>query len=142
MTLSLALLLALAGTAESQSGSSGAPVRVIPPAVVVLEEGQSAELGAPGSPGAVVVTFRRVTSDSRCPRNVRCVWAGEVVVRLTCTGEASGELPLTLPGSEAAPTAGDAGRYRITLLEVTPYPVHGEPRAEPNRVRLGVVVRP
>jgi len=141
MTLSLALRT-LAGTAEAQSGSSGVPVRVVPPAEVVLGEGQSAELGASGSPGAVVVTFRGVTSDSRCPRNVQCVWAGEVVVRLTYAGGATGELSLTLPGSEAAPAAADAGRYRISLLEVTPYPIHGEPRAEPTRVRLGVVVRP
>lgn len=140
MTVSLAGLL-LAGNAVAQSGPD-LPIRVVPPAEVVLRQGESAALGAPGSPEALVVSFRRVTSDSRCPRNVQCVWAGEVTVLLTLSGGATGELTLRLPGSGDVPSAAPVGRYRITLLGVTPAPVHGEPQREPTRVRLLIAAIP
>lgn len=117
-------------------------LHIVPPSEVVLLEGQTAEISLPGAPTAVFVKFSRVVTDSRCPQNVQCVWAGEVVVLLTYSGEASGELSLSLPAGETKPSAGDAGRYRVELLEVTPYPVSGRPRNEPNRVKLVVTARP
>ncbi len=127
------------------AGAQSEPIpalRVVPPSDVVLAEGQSAEIALPGAPTPLTVKFSRVVTDSRCPQDVQCIWAGEVAVLLTYSGEASGELSLRLPGSEATPSTGDAGRYRIELLEVTPVPVHGRPREEPNRVKLAVTVRP
>lgn len=134
-------VLTLACSAGAQS-EPAPTLRVVPPSEVVLQERQSAEISLPGAPSPLIVKFSAKSSDSRCPQNVQCVWAGEVLVLLTYSGEASGELSLKLPGTEAAPASGDAGRYRITLLEVTPVPIHGEPQSEPTRVKLGVVVRP
>lgn len=131
------LILACATGAPSEPVPT---LRVVPPSEVTLVEGQSAEISAPGAPTPLVVKFSRVLSDSRCPDQVQCVWAGEVAVRLTYSGEASGELSLTLPDSEGSPASGYAGRYRIVLLEVTPHPVDGVPLPPPNRVRLRVTL--
>ncbi|MFN2317555.1 MAG: hypothetical protein ABR551_08290 [Gemmatimonadales bacterium] len=132
-------------TMACASGAPSEPVptlQIVAPAEVALVEGQSAEVSVPGAPAPLVVKFSRILSDSRCPEHVQCVWAGEVAVLLTYSGEASGELSLTLPDSEGSPASGNAGRYRIVLLEVTPYPGHGAPRTPPNRVKLGVTVIP
>lgn len=128
--------------------ATGAPseplptLRIVPPAEVLLLEGQAAEISLPASRERLVVRFGRVLSDSRCPEHVQCVWAGEVAVLLTYSGEASGELALTLPASEGASASGDVARLRIVLLELTPYPSHGVPMPPPNRVKLGVTVIP
>lgn len=133
------LTLACAAGAQSEPMPN---LQIFPPSEVTLLEGQTAEVSLSGNPAPVLVKFTRVVADSRCPRNVQCVWAGEVAVLLTFSGAATGELTLKLPGSEATPATGNAGPYRIEVLDVTPYPVAGRPREEPNRVKLAVTLRP
>lgn len=137
----LATLLLSACIAGGATGPAPT-LRIIPPDEVTLVEGQSVEISLSGAPTPLVMKFSRVLSDSRCPAHVQCVWAGEVAVLLTYSGEASGELSLTLPASEGSPASGNAGRYQIVLLEVTPYPAHGAPLPPTNRVKLGVTVAP
>lgn len=43
----------------------------------VLGKGMSADIGP-----ATTLTFERVVSDSRCPKDVQCIWAGEVTIAL------------------------------------------------------------
>ena len=69
--------------------------------------------------GEVSVRFVAVTEDSRCPRDVTCVWAGEVKVQLEIRES-------TKPASTVEIRAGDstaAGKYRLTLVRVEPQPV-------------------
>jgi hypothetical protein len=72
------------------------------------------------------VTFEGVPSDSRCPMDAICVWAGDAVVavRLSKSSEAQAmrELHTQPNGSEASYLT-----YTIKLVALAPYPRSGSP---------------
>ena len=90
---------------------------------------QSVELGAqftlaPGTSVSVKaakmeVRFVAVTEDSRCPRDVTCIWAGEVKVQLEIleTAKAASQVEVLEGGSTVA------GEYRVILVRVEPQPM-------------------
>ncbi len=81
----------------------------------VAQQGSTVGLLRPVQLGSVVVTPRRVTEDSRCPMNARCVWAGRVVVETRIDGPGWRQTqPLTL--GEPHTVRG----VTITLVSVTP----------------------
>ena len=86
--LSLILLL---------SGCSGRPseLKASPGQEFSLSIGQSALITGEN----IQIKFEEIVEDSRCPKDVTCVWAGRVscIVRLT-DGESSDEMVLTEPG--------------------------------------------
>lgn len=63
----------MAGGAASTASPANSGAQV--PASVVLAAGESADLGSGRS-----LKFLRVENDSRCPKDVQCVWAGEVTL--------------------------------------------------------------
>jgi hypothetical protein len=65
------------------------------------------------------VRFVAVTEDSRCPRDVTCIWAGEVKVQLEIleTAKAASQVEVLEGGSTVA------GEYRVTLVRVEPQPM-------------------
>ncbi len=63
----------------------------------VAPEGSLVALGHPVAVADLTLTPRRVTEDSRCPMNARCVWAGRIVVETQIDGTDWQEVvPLTL----------------------------------------------
>ena len=85
---------------------------------------QSVELRAGSSAtleGGLTIAFDRVTSDSRCPMNAFCVWAGDAIVAVLLSqrpgGSAARELHTDARGSETSYLA-----YSIKLLTLAPYP--------------------
>lgn len=81
------------------------------------------ELGMSGSavvsPSDLQVTFSD-SRDSRCPRNVTCVWEGEAHVTLTVTeGSRSENVEIKVPGM--ATVLG----HIIEVHELDPYPEDG-----------------
>jgi len=86
------------------------------------------------------IEFVDVVTDSRCPKDVVCIWAGEVkcLVELVSSGSAE-RVELTEPG-----LTGDTNRqafkeYQLTFT-VTPYPVSTKP-IERGDYRLVLTVR-
>lgn len=74
----------------------------------------------------LTVTFSNVTEDSRCPSDVRCVWAGRVVVEFTAKiPNGNGTIEMT-PNTRYPPKAGFGG-YRLVLYDVNPYPSVKDP---------------
>jgi uncharacterized Zn finger protein len=76
------------------------------------------------------VKFVSVPEDSRCPKGVNCIWAGNVRVQLQVTKAKSKPVkvelslnPRDFPDGEAA----DCGNYTIKLVKVDPYPVVDQP---------------
>jgi hypothetical protein len=73
--------------------------------------------------------FRRVSSDSRCPNNAKCITAGEAVI--TLEGRIMKEPPEPIElrlmgGMEPDTTSWKAyDGYRIMLSRLEPYPVAG-----------------
>lgn len=60
-----------------------------------------------------------VTSDSRCPVGLYCIWAGEVSVEIIMKQT---EKTDTLEVSSLSPVVEAFGLYSLTLHEVHPYP--------------------
>ncbi|KKT72646.1 MAG: hypothetical protein UW70_C0104G0006 [Candidatus Peregrinibacteria bacterium GW2011_GWA2_44_7] len=66
-------------------------------------------------------------SDSRCPADVQCIRAGEVVVKASVFKgeERLDDVTLQLAVGDQVPAQEGVGDYRIELVEVTPYPKSG-----------------
>jgi hypothetical protein len=72
------------------------------------------------------IKFVAVPEDSRCPKGVNCIWAGNVRVRLQVSKARSKPVkvelslnPRDFPDGETA----NYGNYKIKLKSVEPYPV-------------------
>ncbi|MEJ2216721.1 MAG: hypothetical protein P8099_08900 [Gemmatimonadota bacterium] len=74
----------------------------------------------------VQVTFTGVQSDSRCPGDAVCVWEGNAAITVAVSaGIAAGD---TLQLNTALdPQSQDWRGVRVTLLEVLPTPLSGQP---------------
>jgi hypothetical protein len=85
-----------------------------------LEAGEAALLESQG----VKIGLMEVLEDSRCPRDVVCVWAGRAVVLISVTHEgqnlAQAELAIGEAGKDASTWS--FGRYTVELLALDPYP--------------------
>lgn len=75
--------------------------------------------------GRLRVRFARVASDSRCPVDVECVWAGnaEVLLEVGAKGRRGAKtLRLNTNASPERPGEGRYGRYTLKLTGLTPQP--------------------
>ena len=77
----------------------------------------------------------KIVSDSRCPRDVTCVWAGEVQVRLSVR---SGNTP-ALEHEVVAGNSVRVGAYLIGVEKVEPEPVENQ-KISPREFRVTVRV--
>ena len=99
-----------------------------------LKIGQSITLAGEG----LELGFETIVSDSRCPRGVQCIRAGEATIRLAAekapSARASIELRTTASESDAT-----YGMYSIRLLSVNPYP-DANRRIQPEEYEATLVV--
>lgn len=92
-----------------RDGSASDPVPLDAP--VQLAPGQSAAFAA----GEIAVKLTGIASDSRCPSDVTCVWAGEVVARLAVRNGGK-----TTQHEIKERESATVGSYTIAVLEVLP----------------------
>ena len=69
------------------------------------------------------IKFAAVESDSRCPSDVTCVWAGNAAVRLRLSAGRSSKI-VTLNTSRSSPFVREAEYqgYKVKLVDLSPYP--------------------
>ncbi len=80
-----------------------------------------ATLGKPVRMDGISLELTRMVEDSRCPKNVTCVWQGAATVALTVlVGDLPTELTLATAPAEAASKR--VGVYKVELLDLMPYP--------------------
>lgn len=72
-------------------------------------------------PGGLKVTFDRVVSDSRCPIDAICVWAGEAVLVLKLSRGADAPVEREVRADAASPEISHLA-YKIKAIELAPYP--------------------
>lgn len=72
------------------------------------------------------IRFVGVSNDSRCPKDVQCVWAGNAAVRLLVSaGRSRQNLTLNTNKSPTLTTEAQFHDYNIKLIELSPYPRKG-----------------
>ena len=129
-TLSTALLIAWAAACAPPSsrtgeatptGISGVAARPAVGEVFRLRTGEVASL----ENGALAVLFRGVTSDSRCPTDANCIWAGDAIAAIG-TSVGSGAWQLTDLHTHLQSGQAEAGQYTIILVGLEPNPKVGE----------------
>ena len=69
------------------------------------------------------IRFIAVENDSRCPRDVSCVWAGNAAVQLQL-GTGKGSKTVTLNTSKSASFVSEIEYhgYKVKLVDLSPYP--------------------
>jgi hypothetical protein len=87
----------------------------------------------------LVLTFERVSEDSRCPLGVLCIRAGEGIAELAVRRLPSTSGHLTLKTDPIDDSIGHFEGYSVQLVELLPHPIAGEaiPAAD-YRARLAV----
>ena len=112
LILTCFLVLGLHVAAEAQTASVGSEFQLGAGRVVTLDGAR------------LSVRFVRVASDSRCPVDVSCVWAGNAEVLLEVGGSRRGKRTLSLNtnASPERPGEGRYGRYTLKLTGLTPQP--------------------
>jgi hypothetical protein len=96
-------------------------------------------VGSTTRAAGAVVTFQRVVSDSRCPLNAACAWAGDAAAEFAVSGrglDARYELQL----NDAAKRSVNHRGIVIEFQSLDPHPVSGE-KADPAAYRARVDIR-
>jgi hypothetical protein len=86
------------------------------------------------------IKFVEVSEDSRCPKDVTCIWEGRVtaIVEISMDGS-SQQLKLSQPGLTDAPARETYGEYEFTY-KVEPYPEKAEVEIATDEYRLLLIV--
>ncbi len=97
------------------------------------------------TPDNLCIEFQQVLEESRCPSDAICVWAGRARIGLLLqTAADSVQVELAIPGFVAqsdtlAHQPVDTIGYRITLLQLDPYPQSDrQPRDSDYRALLKI----
>ena len=101
-----------------------------------LKVGQTAVV-----PGGLSIRFDEVASDSRCPIDAICVWAGEARIAMTLS---AGSGPKVKREWRTNPTnfAVSYRDYSIQLGELRPYPQGMSPTPQGDYVATLTVIKP
>ncbi len=92
--------------------------------------------------GDTQIKFKKVISDSRCPEDVQCVWAGEakVLVEIFTNGKLDSEKELKFAPLNSILSIVDTESLGIEALLLQPYPKSAVPKNQ-NEYYLVLSVR-
>ena len=107
-------------TEELSQDPDAAAVAVDRGATFELKAGQVARVGTAG----VLIGFRGVAADSRCPSDVTCVWQGDAELRVHATVGRRAWTPFALH-TTLDPRAATFEGYTITIVALAPTPLEG-----------------
>ena len=118
-----ALLAAVLALSCVAGGYERTPERPTEPRIVKLGESFTLGMGeaARVEDAEITVTFQEVSSDSRCPKDVNCIQAGEAVVVLALESAAGKKtlVELAVPPGGSSPAAAFEA-FRVTVVELEP----------------------
>ena len=115
----LAPALWLAAGCASAPAPTPAPSQAPAVSELVLAPGVAHQVGT------LELTFEGVADDSRCPRGVQCIWAGDSKVLLTVRSASAAAARLELHTSQRYAREVIHAGSRLTLVRLTPEPGKG-----------------
>jgi hypothetical protein len=122
------LVLMLSGCSNTLKASLGSEF--------ILSVGQTARIASE----SMEIKFIGVTEDSRCPKNVTCIWAGKVSCDIEITKDGSTN-PITWTDT-AGSGSSDGSTYQNykIVFSVSPYPDKAEETIAKGDYRLSLTV--
>ncbi|MDQ0593245.1 hypothetical protein QFZ37_001614 [Chryseobacterium ginsenosidimutans] len=92
------------------------------------------------------VTFKGISEDSRCPKDVTCIWAGVAVAQVEVMGTATRPMTLNLASMDNKGRnynkSADFNGYTISLADVQPYPGAEEgAKALNGKYKIGITIK-
>jgi len=92
------------------------------------------------------VTFKGISEDSRCPKDVQCVWSGVAVAQIEVMGTSTRPMNLQIASIENAGKnyhkSAVFNGYEIQLAEVTPYPENSKGKdALKGSYKIGIIIK-
>jgi hypothetical protein len=88
---------------------------------------------------SIIMKFKAVTEDSRCPIDAICVWAGNAAITLDLKNSIGDQLSIKL-NTYLDPRSIDFSGVIITLVELKPYPQSTE-QINPNDYVAKLIVK-
>lgn len=86
--------------------------------------------------GSITVQFSHLLSDSRCPKGVECVWAGNAKIKILFNSKA-----VKLNTNFQLKSEVHISGYEIRLISLAPYPVAHKPIKKSNYVATLLVTQ-
>lgn len=93
---------------------------------IVLEQEFKLKIGESAKGEGLEVQFDSVADDSRCPKGVNCVWAGNAKILLKVKKDADKTADVEL-NTNIDPKTSRYAEYELRLKELKPYPVIDTP---------------
>jgi hypothetical protein len=93
----------------------------------------AAGTSAPIEGTSLILEFLRVSNDSRCPGDAICITGGDALVHIIVRGDRSAEYELHTGDSSRASALREG--WRITLVNLQPYPFSSLPPIQPSDYR-------
>lgn len=92
------------------------------------------------------VTFKGISEDSRCPKDVQCIWSGVAVAQVEVMGTTTRPMILNLASIENAGRnyhkSANFNGYTITLKQVNPYPESSKGTASlKGNYNIGITIK-
>ncbi len=120
---------------EKNADPSSACIELNDSTFIQLKYGEKKFLGGNDTS---CISFTKVVTDSRCPSDVVCVWAGTAIIELqTCDIEGG---TITLEIYKPVEYIIDGQKYSIELTALNPYPSEAHP-ADVNDYKATVTVK-
>jgi hypothetical protein len=86
------------------------------------------------------IGFLEISEDSRCARNVICIWEGRAIATVeVLIGNTSQEIELVEPGLTDTPAKTQFKEYEF-VFKILPYPEDAEVQISPDEYRLMLTV--
>lgn len=132
------LIPALLGLVVVTACSDSTPIAPSAPPnqQLTLAAGESAPIGGT----ELTLNFLSVSGDSRCPGDALCVTGGDALVHIIVRGDRSAEYELHT-GDPSRASALREG-WRITLVNLQPYPFSSLPPIQPGAYRATFDITP
>lgn len=91
------------------------------------------------------VTFKGVSEDSRCPKDVQCIWSGVALAQFEVMSTTSRPMTLNIASIENKGknyhTSADFNGYTISLADINPYPESSNGKSLKGSYKIGITIK-
>ncbi|KQT17697.1 hypothetical protein ASG31_09225 [Chryseobacterium sp. Leaf404] len=92
------------------------------------------------------VTFKGISEDSRCPKDVQCIWSGVAVAQVEVMATTSRPVTLQISSIENKAKnyhkSADFNGYTISLADVNPYPESSKGTKDlKGNYKIGIIIK-